>query len=57
MSFHSIPSPSLQGASIIYWKFLHPQIKKHEDQIDQALLAGSKRVVRLRDQWAAMPVS
>ncbi|CAI5528326.1 unnamed protein product [Closterium sp. Naga37s-1] len=47
----------LDGASIIYWKFLYPQIKKHEDKIDSAVSAGQKRVMRMKDQWASIPVT
>ncbi|CAI5945774.1 unnamed protein product [Closterium sp. NIES-64] len=49
--------PMTKGASIIYWKFLYPQIKKHEDKIDSAVSAGQKRVMRMKDQWASIPVT
>eukprot|EP00270_Netrium_digitus_P006338 TRINITY_DN1873_c0_g4_i1.p1 TRINITY_DN1873_c0_g4~~TRINITY_DN1873_c0_g4_i1.p1 ORF type:complete len:153 (+),score=33.86 TRINITY_DN1873_c0_g4_i1:99-557(+) len=44
--------PQTKGAMIIYWRVLHPQIKKYEDKIDNAVIASKRRVMRVKD-WAS----
>eukprot|EP00271_Cylindrocystis_brebissonii_P011920 TRINITY_DN29943_c0_g1_i1.p1 TRINITY_DN29943_c0_g1~~TRINITY_DN29943_c0_g1_i1.p1 ORF type:complete len:153 (+),score=20.04 TRINITY_DN29943_c0_g1_i1:660-1118(+) len=49
--------PQTKGSSLVYWKGLHPQVKKHEEQIDQMFLEGRRKAFRLNKEWPASMAS
>jgi len=50
--FSSVSLLGMQGATVIYWRLIHPQIKKHEDQIRRS--SATRRRSAAHDGTAAV---